>query len=175
MTENCGSCFSNTVWRFNLLPWELCMWFQWMWNWPLRAGSISSLIPAEHIPNWSNLSWRNSKGDKFHLGLSFVMNIALGLTVRIFLKAWGKAEPSLTCSASPPEQQADAVEGVLFQEYLKLWLCLGFAWSVQVHWACGPLRGIWTSTIKVHYSHGQVKRVRSPHGTHLISFRLSFD
>lgn len=96
-----------------------------MWNWPLRAESIPPLIPAEHIPRWSNLSWRNSKRDKFCLGLSFVMNIALGLTVRSFLKAWGKAEPSSACSASPPEHQANAVEGILFQECLKL---CGFAW-----------------------------------------------
>lgn len=53
------------------------------------------------------------------------MNIALGLTARSFLKAWGKAEPSLACSASPSEHRADAVEGILFQECLKL---CGFAW-----------------------------------------------
>lgn len=53
------------------------------------------------------------------------MNIALGLTARSFLKAWGKAEPSLACSASPSEHQADAVEGILFQKCLKL---CGFAW-----------------------------------------------
>lgn len=61
------------------------------------------------------------------------MNIVLGLTVRSFLKAWGKAEPSLACSASLPEHQADAVEGILFQVFKPVWLCLGFAWSVQVH------------------------------------------
>lgn len=87
----------------SLLPWEFCMWFQWIWNWPFRADSISSFMPAEYIPTWSNLSWRNSKRDKFCLGLSFVMSIALGLAARSFLKAWGKAEPkqSQVCRVLP--------------------------------------------------------------------------
>lgn len=53
------------------------------------------------------------------------MHTALGLTARSFLKAWGKAEPTLPCSASPSEHQADTTEGILFRECFKL---CGFAW-----------------------------------------------
>lgn len=118
----------------------------------LKGRIYGSSYPSSTHLNLSNLSWSNSKRAKFCLDLSFVMNIVLGLTVRSFLKAWGKAEPSLACSASLPEHQADAVEGILFQVFKPVWLCLGFAWSVQVHWAWRPLWGTKTSTVGLHFS-----------------------